>query len=309
MLKEYQQQVQRFLREQKQDFENLDDIRSYINRGRREVALRTQCVRVLTPSSGSITGYSITAAGSGYTAATTVDITAPDFPNGMLPYPNGSQATATPIVQGGVLTGISNDYGGNGYFEPTITITDSGGGTGATATATVGGPNLLNQGQEKYDFVNIDLSANPGCESVYAVRGISLIYSGYRYSLESMAWSKYQTYRAYPYQYQYTPAIFSQFGQGTAGTFFCYPLPSQPLQAELDCQCLPSDLIDFQSVEVIPDPWTDAVPYFAAHFCMLELGNYNAAKMYLELYEKFALSYSQFSRIGRAANPYGRPMR
>ncbi len=100
------------------------------------MALRTQCVRVLTPASGSITGYSITAAGSGYTAATTVDITAPDFPNGMLPYPNGSQATATPIVQGGVLTGISNDYGGNGYFEPTITITDSGGGTGATA-ATV----------------------------------------------------------------------------------------------------------------------------------------------------------------------------
>ena len=302
---EYLKQTQRFLREQNQVFENPGDLISYVNRARREIALRTQCIRVLTPSAGVIVGYTIVNGGTNYSNSPTLTVTPPDFPNGMLPYPNGSQAVATCIVQGGVITNVYSQYGGNGYFQPTITITDPT-GTGAVVTPVVGGINLLNQGQEVYKFSDIDLTANPGCQSVYFVRGVSIIYSGYRYSLEQLAWSRYQIYRAYPYQYQYTPAIYTQRAQGTNGDMYFYPLPSQALQAEYDCQCLPSDLLDDQSVEAIPDPWTDAVPYMAAHLGMLELQNFNASRYYLELYEKFALSYSQFTRIGRGINPYGR---
>ncbi len=305
MLFEYLMQTQRFLREQNQVYENPGDLISYINRARREVALRTQCVRVLTPSAGAISGYSITAAGSGYSNSPTLAVTAPDFPNGMLPFPNGSQATASAIVQSGTIASVFSQYGGNGYFRPTLTITDTT-GRGAAAIPTVVGINLLNQGQEKYNFSDIDLSGNPGCDAVYAVRGLSVIYSGYRYSLEMLAFTRYQIYRAYPHQYQYTPAIFSQFGQGTSGSYFCYPIPSQSLQAELDCQCLPSDLTDDQSVEVIPRPWTDAIPYFAASLAFQELQNFNASRYMQDQYEKFALSYSQFTRIGRSTNPYGR---
>jgi hypothetical protein len=45
----------------------------------------------------------------------------------------------------------------------------------------------------------------------------------------------------------------------------------------------------------------------AAHLAMIELQNYNAAKFFLDLYERRALSYSQFTRIGRGINQYGRP--
>lgn len=311
MLSEYTKQVQRLLREQNQSFLNPEDLISYINNARREVALRTQCIRVLTPSSGVITGYSITAAGAGYSVVTppTVAVTAPDFPSGQLPYPNGLQATANATVDaGGAIVSIDPVVGGYGYFQPTVTITDPT-GTGATAEAIVEQANLLNQGQEVYPFSGIDLSSNPGCESVYAVRGISIIYSGYRYSLECMAFSKYQIYRAYPYQYQYTPAICSQYGQGANGNFYFYPLPSQPLQAEWDCQCLPTELVDDSSPEAIPAPWTDAVPYMAIHLGYLELQNFNAAKFYLDLYKERALFYSQGARIGRAYNMYGRPLR
>lgn len=307
---DYLKQVQRFLREQNQVFSNPEDLTSYINRARREVALRTQCIRVLTPSSGVIQGYSITEAGTGYntTMAPTVTVSAPDFPSGMLPNPNGLQATAAATVAAdGTISAIDPVVGGEGYFEPTVTVDDPTTGTTATAEAVVVGVNLLNQGQEKYNFSDIDLTGNPGCESVYAVRGMAIIYSGYRYSLEMLAWSRYQIYRAYPYSYQYTPAILSQFGQGVAGSLFVYPLPSQSLQAELDCQCLPSDLIDDQSIEAIPQPWTDAVPYFAASLAFQELQNFNASKYMQDQYEKFALSYSQFTRIGRSINPYGRP--
>ena len=142
--------------------------------------------------------------------------------------------------------------------------------------------------------------------AVYAVRGLSIIYSGYRYSLEMLAWTRYQVYRAYPYSYQYCPAIYSQRGQGTSGDLYFYPLPSQALQAEFDVQCLPADLLDDQSVEVIPDPWTDAVPYMSAALAFQELQNFNSSRYMMDQYKEFALSYSQFTRIGRAINPYGR---
>lgn len=302
----YLQDTQRWLREQKQEFMNVDDLTRYINRARTLIALQTQCIRVLTPSSGVITGYSITAAGSGYSNNPTLTVSAPDFPSGQLPFPNGDQATASAIVQGGQLVGLYSQYGGAGYFEPEITITDAT-GTGATATPIVGGINLLNQGQEAYKLSGIDLSANPGCKSVYAIRGFSLIYSGYRYSLEYMPWSRYQIYRAFPYSYQYTPCIYSQLTQGAAGEIFCYPLPSQSLQAEWDVQVLPSHLVDDQSVEAIPDPWGECVAYAACHYAMLELGNLNASRFYMDLYGKNLLLYSQATRIGRGMNPYGRP--
>ena len=85
-----------------------------------------------------------------------------------------------------------------------------------------------------------------------------------------------------------------------------YPLPSQTYQAEWDCQCLPSDLIDDQSHEAIPMPWRDAVAFYAAHLAFLELQNYNAAKGMLDLYEKFAQRYSDYARVGKVVNVYGR---
>ena len=312
-LHDYLQATQRLLREQNQPFENVEDLLSYVNNARREIALRTQCVRILTPSSGVITGYEIINPGSGYSVVSppVVTVTAPDFPSGMLPTPNGQQATANATVAAdGTISSILPNVGGAGYFQPTVAISSPVSGVTATARVIVQGITLLNQGQEVYPFSGIDLGANPGCKSVYAVRGISIIYSGYRYSIESMAFTKYQTYRAFPYQFQHTPAICSQRAQGTSGDFYFYPLPAQSIQAEWDCQCLPSDLtLDNQTPDVIPDPWTDAVPYMAAHLAYLELQNFNAAKFMLDLYEKRALSYSQFTRIGRASNQYGRPLR
>ena len=306
MLFNYLKDTQRFLREQKQAFINPQDLIAYVNRARREIAMRAQCIRVLTPISASITGWTVTAGGTSYSNTPTLTITAPDFPSGNLPYPNGAQATAQAVVQSGVITAIDSTYGGAGYFSPTMTITDTT-GTGATATPTLTWINQLNQGQEVYRFSDVDLSMNPGCESVYFVRGISLLYNNYRFSLPMYSFTTYQAMvRQYPFQYQYIPTFASQFGQGTNGSLYLYPLPSQVYQCEYDCQCLPSDLTDDLSVEAIPQPWQDAVAFYAAHFAFLELQNYNAAKGMLDLYEKFAQRYSDYARVGRVVNPYGR---
>lgn len=304
---DYLQQVQRFTREAKQDFLRPNDLISYVNRARREVAMRAQCIRRLTPISGSVISATVTAGGSGYVAPVAT-ISAPDFPSGQLPFPNGAQATAVATAISGVVNSVQIAYGGSGYFQPQITISDSSGpGTGATATANLSSINLLQPNQERYPFSSINVSMFPGVASVYLIHGVSVLYSNYRYSLPMYSFTTYQAMiRQYPYQFTYVPTFASQFGQGTSGDFFAYPIPSQVYQWEFDCFCLPQDLIDNRSVEAIPDPWTDAVPYFAASLAYEELQNLNFAKYYMDKYDMMLQRYSNYARMGRVVNPYGR---
>lgn len=306
-LHDYQQDVQRLLREQKQILANPTDLTRYINRARREIAMRSQAIRFLTPISGSVISCTLTAGGTGYSAAPTVTISTPDFPSGGVNDPTGAQATAIATVQAGVIVGIDITYGGAGYFQPTVTITDTT-GSGAAATVAISPIMTLNAGQEQYRYSDIDLSTMPGAASVYFVRSASIIYSNYRYSIPCLDFTTYQArIRNYPAgTYQYVPSCMSQFGQGGSGSLFFFALPSQTLQLELDCQLLPANLTTDQSVELLPDPWTDAVMYFSAHLFFLEAQNLNGAKGMLELYEKFAQRFSDYSRAGRVTNPNGR---
>ena len=298
-------QTQRFLRDEKQENFNPDDLISYINRARRKIASQCQCIRVKSSISGQILSWTVTAGGSGYTAPVCV-ITPPDFPSGMLPFPNGDQAVATANLSSGQIVSINNVYGGYGYFQPVMTITDAH-GTGATVTPVVDFVMTLNRGQEVYNFSNVDLSPFPGVQSVYAVRSVSIIYANYRYSLPMYSFSTYQAMiRQYPFQYQYVPTFCSQYGQGASGSIYVYPLPSQTYQMEWDMQCLPQDLIDDQSVEVIQGPWDELPPYFATHLAYAGIQNLNASKYYLDLYTQMAKDYSGEARIGRVVNPYGR---
>lgn len=305
----YLKQTQRFLREQRQMFENPDDLLVYINRARREVAGRTQCIRRLTPISGQCVSVNLLTPGSGYVNPQAT-ITTPDWASGVLPSPNGRQATAGVQMSAGVVTDVEINDGGDGYFQPEITITDLGGpGIGATATVTVSPINTLNLGQEVYNFSDIYVGNWPGVDSVFAIKSVSVIYAQYRYSLPMYAFSVYQAQiRQFSTgTYQYVPSFGAQYGQGAGGSFYFYPPPSQTYQVEYDCFCLPTNmLLDNSIPEPIPQPWSDAVPYMAAQLAYQELQNYNAARFYEEQFDKMTLGYSQHARVGRAVNPYGR---
>lgn len=303
---DYMKDTQRFLRDGGQDLLNPKNLITYINRARREVAMRAQLIRCTPPVSGSIVSWTVTNGGSGYSNSPTLTITPPDFPSGMPINPGGAQATASAIVEAGVITTIYSQFGGAGYFQPQMTISDTT-GVGATATPVMSPMNLVYQGQEQYNFSDINLSMFPGVGSIYNVRSVSIIYQNYRYSLPCYSWTIYQAYiRQYPFQYQYVPSFFSQFGQGASGSLFMYPLPSQTYQSEFDCLCLPSDLNDNQDYEVLPAPWTDAVAYFAAAMAYEDIQNLNFSRYYHDQFEKRLLNYSNYARIGRAVNPYGR---
>lgn len=305
MLYEYLQMVQRFIHDQKQEAVSPSTLVTYVNRARREIAMRTQCLRILPPITGQVIGGSVTAAGSGYTAPT-ITISAPDFPSGMLPSPNGLQATATATIASGSITGVNMTEGGQGYFQPTVTVTDAT-GTGAAIAAILSPMMLLQQGREEYKFSDIDLSMFPGVGSPYAIIGMSVLYSNWRYSLSKYSWSVYQArVRQFSQLYQYIPTVFSQRGQGADASLFCYPVPSQNLQAELDLFCLPQDLTTDEDDEALPAPWTEAVPWYAAFLCYTELQNLNSARSMLELFDRHVTRYSTAARPGRQINPYGR---
>lgn len=306
MLFDYIRQCQRFLRDQKQDLINPEDLISYINRSRREIAMRAMCCRVLTPVSGQIISATVTAGGSGYSSAPTVTISAPDFPSGQGPKPNGDQATATAVIGGGAVTQIQINYGGYGYFQPIITLS-GGGGSGATATPNLSYIAQLNLGQEVYPFSSVNLSASPGFQSVYMIKSTSIIFSNYRYSLPTYSFSTYQAMiRQYANVYKYVSFFAAQYGRGTAGSFYLFPIPSQAYQLEWDCFCLPSDLTDDTSPEAIPAPYGDAVPYFATSLAYTELQNWNIAKYFEDQFDKRMRIYGVATLPGRGINPYGR---
>ena len=79
---------------------------------------------------GSLTGFTVTSGGSGYTESPLVSIVGG----------GGSGATAQAIITGGRVTRILVEQPGSGYTsQPSVSVT-GGGGTGAEATAQVRGP-------------------------------------------------------------------------------------------------------------------------------------------------------------------------
>src|ERR1051326_7684069 len=96
---------------------------------------------------GMITGYTLIAGGSGYTAPA-VTITDPSGA------PISGASAPVPIVVGGVITGFTGGTGGTGYTAPVITITDPT-GSGAVATAIIRPPHT--GGAKKFTDVFKDL--------------------------------------------------------------------------------------------------------------------------------------------------------
>lgn len=305
VLSEYRNVVQGWLRERNQQSINARDIDHYINRARREVAMRSQCIRVLSPVSGPISSIQVGNGGSNYTDPT-LTITSPDFPSGQLPYPAGLQATATAIVTAGRITGATITQSGSGYFQPVIMITDPT-GSGAVLTAQTTPIMTTQQAQEVIPFSTVPITAGQGIGQVYFVQSVSMIYNNYRYSLAVYPFTLYQgVVRRYAQQYQFVPVVGAQYGQGTNGSLFVYPVPQTIYQIELDCYCMPTDLTNDTSPEAIALPWTEAVPYFATHLAFQEKGDLNSARYYFELHDQMCHRYSAWARPGRISNVYGR---
>ena len=87
-------------------------------------------------SAGTVTGFTITNGGTGYSSTTPPVITIA-APYGVQPTALTAPATAAAELSGTAVGAITMTNRGNGYTSPPQVLLVGGGGTGATATATI----------------------------------------------------------------------------------------------------------------------------------------------------------------------------
>ena len=172
-------------------------------------------------------------------------------------------------------------------------------------------------GQREYNFSDIDLGveATSGIAGVFNVRRINYANGDGQSYITPRPWEWFDQYclnnpvPVPPDLGARYPQVWSQYGQGggvptggssQSGSFFIDPIPDEVYTLYCDCVCFPSTLVDDATPEAIPFIFTDAVPFFAAWYCLLSAQT-NARRADAEAYYSY---YQEFlARARRIANP------
>ena len=265
-------------------FFSQSTLTNFINRARNRICELTQCVRVLLPSTSSITAVAAGSVGSGYTAPV-VTVSLPDGING------GTQAVVTANLTGTTISSFTVVNGGSGYvITPTITITDPT-GAGATAgiiTLSAAVKTIVNQ--EVYAFSSYIPAlqlAQPGASEIIGLQSISASWGSMKPTLDYKSWTSFQAqYRAWNVGQQNYPRIWSQYGRGSGGQCYLWPIPAVVSQMDWDAYCNPIPLVTDATVEAIPDPYTASVKYYAAYLAYLNAQRKDDAQFMQALFQQ-----------------------
>lgn len=292
----YQQDTQRLLHDPSGTYFSLSDLTTYINDARNQIALESQCVRVLV--CGVISSIGVTAGGASYSAATTVAATG-----------SGMGAVLTPNRSGGAITSVTVVAGGTSWDATTTVAATDTAGSGATFTVTQVGNNLTVVNQEIYTYASRNAAAaaiNSGISSIIGVMGVSVSWGSMKPTLQRRAWNDFQAYyRAWTTGYQGQPAVWAQYGQGLGGSLYLCPIPSQIMNMDWDCFCTPIPLVDDTTAEAISYPWTGAVKYYAAYLAYANSQRETDAAAMKALYDGKMKTARASSESTFIPNPYG----
>lgn len=98
------------------------------------------------------------------------------------------------------------------------------------------------------------------------------------------------------------PIAFAVYGQSSV---YVEPPADQTYSCELDTVVLPNALVNTTDVETLNYPWTDPVPYYAAHKAKFKEQSYKEAEVFLQEYKKRIISAIGASGMRRIPNVYG----
>ena len=290
-LSQYITEVRRLLHDSAGNFWTDSELTSYINSARERVVRDTGCLRYIRQvnflqnaetfnlsqlPNGYLGSVTVTSGGSGYAnTAPTVTVSAPASVLGVT-------ATAQALLDptGDFVQYISVTNPGSGYnTAPTITLTGSATADGVLATTP----------ERNLDVLNVNL-----------------YWGNSRVPLQYRSWTQFNTELRYWQNYIGRPIAFSNYGQGQ---IYIQPVPDQIYVAELDTVVLPDPLVNNTSVEVIIDPYTQPVKYYAAYMAKYQEQSYGEAEIFQAQYNKQvqAVLNSVFTR--RMYNPYSFGMR
>lgn len=133
--------------------------------------------------------------------------------------------------------------------------------------------------QEVYpfsDWISLCQSQLPGIQSILACRSLAVAIGvgGWKPMWRRVVWTDFQArFRIFNGTFYGTvsePGWYAQYGEGPAGRLYLAPIPSQDNPLDVDLTCIPSPLLTDNDREIIPQPWCDAVPFWAAVMCLLQ---------------------------------------
>lgn len=127
-------------------------------------------------------------------------------------------------------------------------------------------------GIQSYAFsaLNTGTSSVNGIQGPLNCRQILRTVTGGKTSLNNWPWEWFnQYYVAVLNVANAAPTDWAQYGQGVNGSLYFYPTPDAIYSLTIDTLCYPIALTDDATVDAIPYPWTDCVPYFAAYLALL----------------------------------------
>ena len=128
-----------------------------------------------------------------------------------------------------------------------------------------------------------------GVAGIFTVRGVTINLASGQVWMRPRPFPWFQTYHLNnPVPQPGQPNVYSQYGQGSTGTLYVDPLPDNNYTLNLDAVCSPIALVDNTTVEVIPYPYTDAVPYYAAYLALTSAQRTADAQGMWQQYQTFA---------------------
>ena len=203
-------------------------------------------------------------------------------------------------------------------------MTGAGGsGSGAVITPTIDNSATTVTGQEVYLFSTLNtllstLNSNnltptagdslfPGLSQVIKVFGVAISQSGtFKPAMEPRTWQEFQAYlRIYQNTQQNYPIWWSQRQFGVNGSFYLFPWPAQPLQMDIDVAATVIALVNDSTVEAIPYPFPDAIPYYAAYLAYEQSSRKEDADRMLKMYQLFIQQGRAVSEAPVFTNIYG----
>lgn len=275
---DYLTQLRRLLHDSTDQFWTAQEKLDYINDARNRVVRDTGCYRVLQPgfimpgnevyTFGGVTGFGLTAGGTGYAAGTyALGITGG----------GGTGATGTYTVTGGAVTSLALTAQGSGYTSAPAISFPSGGGANAAATAGI----LL---ANTFDIINLTVH-----------------WGNSRLVLAQLTWSEFNAKARYFINYSGRPTVMSSYGNNSV---YIQPIPDQTYAVEFDTSLSPPVIVDATTVEVIPFPFQAPVAFYAAYSAKLKEQSWGEAKAFKEQYTEQVVDALRSSFTRRSRNPY-----
>ena len=274
-LSSYLTEVQRLLHDANAVFWSTSELTDYINEARERVVRDTGCLRTLQITNTPLSSTGVVA----------------------IPWSNGLTVTAGQFIfsnifiyqvtVGGVLNSDAAPYPtGSATFPPSTPFTNG--------TATL---------QYSSNCEIISLAALPNGIQTLDVLNVTLYWGNSRIPLRYLPWSNFNAQLRYWQNYVGRPICFSTYGQGQ---LYIAPVPDQSYAIEVDTVILPSALSTSTPnvVDVIVDPYSTPVAFYAAYKAKYKEQSYGEAEIYKQEYAKHVQAVLNSTYTRRIPDPY-----